>query len=199
MKPIKKLVAVIALVGAFGPARALDRISALGLPMPATGVPAGFSIIPSHSMPYSFADICHLTIANQYPMTNAGVAAPMPADGIAPAWFALTRLPPTLYDGASIMNAAAAPDSSMIGLANVLGADAALLRTPPNADRQGAGDSLFPLAAMPEPADWMLLGGFAIMVAMAMRRRDWPTANGSALGNSARRDRAADPASRSPT
>lgn len=177
----KKLLVLLACASAIGSAHALDHTLSLGT-LNATGaVQAEFYTTPSVTIPYSFADLFNFTLGAQSQLVTAGAVSLAPA-GASSGLMHTSDLTLTLYSGAdaggSVLSTANSAGGAMISTNDMLGAGSYSARVSGTADGLVGGGYLFSIAAVPEPAEWMLLLCGLVTMGFIARRRmgsDWPT------------------------
>lgn len=180
MNLLKRLLAVLACAGVMGSAHALDHTLSLGPLAATTAVQAEFYTTPSVTIPYSFADLFNFTLGAQSQLVTAGAVSLAPA-GDSAGLMHTSNLTLTLYSGAdaggSVLSTASSAGGAMIGTSDTLGAGSYSAKVTGTADGVVGGGYLFSIAAVPEPAEWMLLLCGLVTIGFIARRRlggEWP-------------------------
>ena len=148
-----RLLLLVVWAVSMGPAQALDPGSGTELAV----FPTGLAAVPSVSNRNSFADLFSFTVGAQNPLPAAGLVGPVSASGG----------DVTLAD---LLRSISDPPATETRAAPVVAVVAA--------DGRRDGSGMAWMAAIPEPAPWMLLlCGLVTMGFMARRRlsQDWPT------------------------
>jgi len=170
MNRLKKLLVVIASAGAMGSAQAVDTTFNLGTPSPTlkerTDVFAQTG--------YSFADLFNFTVDANYRTVNASPVKYSP-NGIGAQLGDVTDLKLELFAGSDAAGASlgsvASLDGSLIGLSTLLDPGDFSYRVSGKTSGTLGGGLYFFVAAVPEPAEWMmLLCGLVVMTFMARRK-----------------------------
>ena len=153
-----RLLLLVVWAVSMGPAQALDPGSGTELAVFQTGLAAIPSVsVPSVSNRNSFADLFSFTVGAQNPLPAAGLVSPVSVAGG----------DVTLAD---LLRSISDPPATETRAAPVVAVVAA--------DGRRDGSGMAWMAAIPEPAPWMLLlCGLVTMGFMARRRlsQDWPT------------------------
>ncbi len=131
-------------------------------------------------MPYSFMDIASFTIGTNGRMPIASTASRAP-EGFSAGLAHASDLTLTQFAGpesaGSALGAATPSNGAMIDAATELVPSGISARAPGIAGGQPGGGFGLSVAAVPEPADWMLLLSSLVFVAFIARRKtSWATA-----------------------
>jgi hypothetical protein len=181
MRAYRRLIAVIAtLLALTGPVGATDQAFNLGTLTPSVTQQTDFYGATSVAIPYSFNDLFNFTVGADYRTVLASAVSYAP-EGTSAGAAHSSDLTLTLYAGAdgtgSVLGTISSSEGSMIDLSAALDPGLFSARVTGIADGQAGGGFLFSVAAVPEPAEWMMLVcGLLAIGYMARRRTSWATA-----------------------
>ncbi len=170
MNLLKKLLVVIASAGAMGSAQAADTTFNLGTLSPTAQVKTDYF----SQTGYSFADLFNFTVDANYRTTNSSTFKYSP-NGIGASSGDVTDLKLELFAGSNAAGASLGSvtslDGSLISLSTLLDPGDFSYRVSGKTSGALGGGLYFSVAAVPEPAEWMmLLCGLLVMTFMARRK-----------------------------
>ena len=178
----RRFLMAMAMLAAAGPigAHATDQTFNMGTLTPSVAQQTDFYGATNVTVPYSFNDLFNFTVGADYRSVLASAVNYTPEGTSAEAAHS-SNLTLTLYAGAdgagSVLGTASSSDGSMIDLAAALDPGLFSARVTGLADGQAGGGFLFSVAAVPEPAEWMMLVcGLLAIGFMARRRTSWAAA-----------------------
>ena len=180
MKILKQLLVVIASAGVTGSAQAMDPAFHPDTPPLSVEQWIDSRGTPGASMSYSFMDIASFTIGTNGRAPIASTASRAP-EGFSAGLAHATDPTLSLFAGpesaGSALGAAIPPNGAMIDTATELVPSGISARVPGIADGQPGGAAFgLTVAAVPEPAEWMLLLSSLVFVAFIARRKtSWAT------------------------
>lgn len=171
MKLLEKLLLVIASASLMVSTPAVGNTYNMGTLSPTAQQQADFYATSS------FADIFNFTVGTEYQTVLASAVNYAP-DGTGAGQTHVTDLTLTLYAGSdatgSVMGEVSSSNGSMIDLSQALVAGDYSARIAGVADGQLGGGYLVSVAAVPEPAGWMmLLCGLMVVAFIARRKTDF--------------------------
>jgi len=123
---------------------------------------------------FSFADLFNFTVGTEYRTVLASAGSYSP-DGVNAEQTHVTNLTLQIFAGSdatgSILGAVSSSDGTTIDLSGVLAAGNYSAGVSGIADGQLGGGYQFSIAAVPEPAEWMMLLSGLVVVAFMARRK----------------------------
>lgn len=175
MNLLKKLLVVIASAAAMGSAQAVDNTFNLGTLSPTLKERTDAFVLTG----YSFADLFNFTVDANYRTVNASSVKYSPS-GIGAQLGDVTDLKLELFAGSNAagtsLGSVTSLDGSLIGLSALLNPGDFSYRVSGKTSGLLGGGLYFSVAAVPEPAEWMmLLCGLLVMTFMARRKTSWVT------------------------
>lgn len=179
MQKLKKLLVVIAAAGVMVSlqARAIDQTFNLGTLSPTVKERTDFYSASSVSLPYSFADVFNFTVDANY-RTVTGSTVKYAPSGVDARLTNVTNLKFEMFSGSdalgTLLGTEWSLDGSRIDLRAALDPGDFSARISGRADGELGGGFQFSVAAVPEPAEWMLLlSGLVVVAFMARRKTSW--------------------------
>src|SRR5713226_4001686 len=166
MKLLKIILVVVAATGVIGSAQALAQTNA------GTLSPTVLQATSVYSTGITFAEIYNFTIGTQYQTLLSSAVSYQPA-GATAGQDSVSNLTLALYDaGGAEVTSVSSSNGSLINLSGgPLVSGNYLLKVSGTTDGSVGGGYQISVAAVPEPAGWMmLLSGLAVMTFMARRK-----------------------------
>ncbi|MBI3043020.1 MAG: FxDxF family PEP-CTERM protein [Betaproteobacteria bacterium] len=178
MNLIKNLLVAVAAAGFVGSAHATDKTFDLGTLSPTVAERTDFYSASGVSLPYSFMDVFNFTVDANY-RTLTGSAVKYTPSGFDARLTNISDLKFELFSGSDALGTLLGTDWSLDGsridLKAHLDPGDFSARISGTADGELGGGFYFSVAAVPEPAEWMLLlSGLVIVGFMARRKTSWP-------------------------
>jgi hypothetical protein len=164
MKLLKIILVVVAATGVMGSAQALAQTNVLS--------PTALQATNVYSTGITFAEIYNFTIGAQYQTLLSSAVSYQPA-GATAGQDSVSNLTLALYDAGGVkVTSVSSSNGSLINLSGgPLVAGAYSLKVSGTADGSVGGGYQISIAAVPEPAGWMmLLSGLAVVTFMARRK-----------------------------